>query len=152
MLFFTGLARTASEIVPEQIKNIPSRESELNAMRAMVDEAINVLNSETDLREFGKLLHETWMLKKSLSSVISSSTIDNIYDTARAAGAEGGKLLGAGSGGFVLFYVEPQHQEKVRLALANLLHVPFRFDTAGSQVIYYSPSYKENFPRHVTEA
>jgi D-glycero-alpha-D-manno-heptose-7-phosphate kinase len=140
MLFFTGLARTASDVLPEQMKNTPAREKELRAMHDLVDQALTVLHSDRDLADFGRMLHETWQLKKTLSSAITTSRIDEIYDAARSAGAVGGKLLGAGSGGFMLFYVEPELQAKVREKLNDLLYVPFRFDSTGSQVIYYGPN------------
>ncbi|MDO8601881.1 MAG: kinase [bacterium] len=136
ILVFTGLARTASEIAAEQIKNTHQKEEQLKAMHAMVDKAIGILKSEDDIREFGKLLHETWMLKRGLTSKITNSQVDSIYDSARGAGAIGGKLLGAGSGGFMLLFVPPEDQAKVREALKDLIIVPFKFDTEGSQIIY----------------
>ncbi len=139
MLFFTGLARDASEIAGEQIRNTPKKEDELKKMMQMVDSAVAVLKDpKVELAKFGELLHETWQIKRTLSSVISTPQIDNIYDRARKAGAIGGKLLGAGGGGFMLFYVDPKDRQRVRVALAELLHVPFRFDDAGTQVIYNS--------------
>lgn len=139
MLFFTGLARNASDVAAEQIKITPSKADELKKMHAMVDEAINILSSEKDIEEFGKLLHESWKLKRSLTSQISSSYIDEIYDSGLQAGATGGKLLGAGGGGFILFFVKPELQTQVREKLKNFLYVPFRFENLGSQVIYYAP-------------
>jgi len=90
------------------------------------------------LDDFGKLLHETWIMKKSLSTKVSNGYIDDVYKTALNAGALGGKILGAGGGGFILFYVKPEYKESIKKALDKLLYVPFRFDTLGSQVIYYS--------------
>lgn len=139
MLFFTGFSRIASEIAKEQIEQTPKRKSELKRMHEMVDEALAVLNSNVDLDEFGKLLEETWKLKRSLTSKISNQTINNIYDAAIRAGATGGKLLGAGGGGFMLFFVKPEFQSRVKEALKGLLCVPFRFETLGSQIIYYGP-------------
>lgn len=136
MLFFTGFSRTASEIAAEQIKNTPHKKKELTAMYHMVDEAISLLNTFHFL-EFGKMLNETWKLKRSLSSKISTSYIDDIYETAMKNGAAGGKLLGAGGGGFILFLVEPEKQASVKAALNNLLHVPFEFDEMGTQIIFY---------------
>ena len=136
MLFFTGFSRTASEIAAEQIKNTPHKKKELTAMYQMVDEAISLLNTSRFL-EFGKMLNETWKLKRSLSSKISTSYIDDIYETAMKNGAAGGKLLGAGGGGFILFLVEPEKQASVKAALNNLLHVPFEFDEMGTQIIFY---------------
>jgi D-glycero-alpha-D-manno-heptose-7-phosphate kinase len=104
----------------------------------MVNEAFAILSGDTDLTEFGKLLHESWKLKKSLSPKVSNPYIDTIYYTAKKNGAIGGKILGAGGGGFILFFVKPEKREKLKEALHFLLHVPFRFDTLGSQVIYYT--------------
>ncbi len=139
MLLFTGFSRTASEIAAEQIKNTAKRKNELNAMLQMVDEAINILKSN-DLAEFGKLLHESWQLKRSLTDKISTPEIDDIYATARSAGAIGGKLLGAGGGGFLLLFAEPEIQPKIKAKLNRFLHVPFRFENLGSQIIFYEPN------------
>jgi D-glycero-alpha-D-manno-heptose-7-phosphate kinase len=139
MLFYTGLARFASEIAAEQISNIPKRKGELSSIRQIVEEARKVLLNNWEPRAFGELLHEAWELKKSLSSRISSPEIDEMYARARAAGAVGGKLLGAGGGGFVLLYVEPEDQSRVREGLREYLNVPFRFENLGSQVVFYQP-------------
>jgi len=139
MLFFTGFSRTASEIAGEQIKQTPNKKRELTEMHRMVDEAIGILNGDNDLLEFGKLLHESWQLKRSLTNKISTPYTDFLYETAIGAGATGGKLLGAGGGGFILFFVKPELQPKVREALSGVLYVPFRFENSGSQIIFYEP-------------
>lgn len=139
MLFFTGLSRTASKIAKSQIKKTPERKKELTLMYQMVDEAIKILSEKRDIKEFGKLLHETWLLKKSLTDKISNSKIDKIYGKARKAGAIGGKLLGAGGGGFMLLFVPPERQTIVRKKLKDLLEVKFKFEKEGSQIIYYNP-------------
>jgi len=108
-------------------------------MYHLVDEAVNILNGENDLLEFGKLLHEAWQLKRSLTNKISTPYIDYLYETATRSGAIGGKLLGAGGGGFILFFVKPELQPKVKESLHGLLHVPFRFESSGSQIIFYEP-------------
>ncbi|MFH1478138.1 MAG: kinase [Verrucomicrobiota bacterium] len=137
MLYFTGFSRFASEVVVEQLNNMPGKEKEMREMMAMVDAAINILRDSTcDLRTFGALLHESWRLKRSLSSRISSALIDDIYKTARDAGALGGKLCGAGGGGFMLLFVEPEKQLAVESALARFLRVPFEIDLNGSQIIF----------------
>lgn len=142
MLFFTGFSRTASDIAVEQIKKIPQRGKELRNMYELVNRAIEVIKTRKSLSEFGRLLHETWLIKRSLTDKISTPTIDEIYDTALRAGALGGKLLGAGAGGFMLLFVKPQDQKQVRKHLNNLLYVPFDFDNSGSQIIFYNPPYK----------
>ena len=139
MLFFTGFSRNASDIAEEQIQLIPSKKNYLNQMMQLVSEANNLLLSKTErLNEFGRLLHEQWVVKKQMSSKITNADIDLIYQTGIDAGALGGKLLGAGGGGFMLFYVEPELQSKVRQALSRLLYVPIGFDHLGSQIIYHS--------------
>jgi len=139
MLVFTGFSRTASEIAGEQIKQTPNRKQELSEMYRMVDEAVNILSGDGDITDFGKLLHESWQLKRSLTNKISNPYTDFLYETALRAGATGGKLLGAGGGGFMLFFVKPELQSKVRESLGNLLEVPFRFESLGSQIIFYEP-------------
>ena len=141
MLFFTGFSRTASEIAGEQIKKTPEKRKELIRMAEMVDEAVSILNSSnSDITDFGRLMCETWMIKRSLTNKITTPFIDSIYETAIKAGALGGKLLGAGGGGCILFFVEPKNQFKVKEKLKNLLYVPFKFENLGSQIIYYLPS------------
>lgn len=137
MLFFTGLSRNASDIAADQISTILQRFQELKAMHQMVDEAIRILNGSGDLVEFGRLLEESWKLKRRLSDKISTAHIDAMYEAARRAGCVGGKLLGAGGGGFLLLFVPPEQQERVRSGLKGLLEVPFRFETVGAQVIFY---------------
>jgi len=140
MLFFTGVSRFAVEIAQSQIENIRSREKELNQMRAMVDQSIELLkNGETCLLDFGKLLHESWQHKRSLSSKVSTPEIDQIYEAAMAAGATGGKILGAGGGGFLLLFVPPEYQKCILEKLRHLVHVPFTFENSGSRVIVYQP-------------
>ncbi|MEO0095118.1 MAG: kinase [candidate division WOR-3 bacterium] len=140
LLFFTGLTRFASEIAEEQIKKIAEKKKELKAMMEIAEEGIKVLCSKSKrLDDFGKLLHESWMLKRSLTSRITTSFIDEIYERALKSGAIGGKLLGAGGGGFMLFFVTPEYQKRVKEALKSLLWVPFKFENQGSQIIFYSP-------------
>jgi len=144
MLYFTGFSRTASKIAGEQIKNTPKRKKELKRMYEIVDEALDILNgSISDLTDFGKLLHENWMIKRKLTSKITNSAIDKIYKKAMNEGALGGKILGAGGGGFILFFVEPKKQKRVMEKLKDLLYVPFRFENLGSQIIYYTRSDEE---------
>lgn len=141
MLFFTGLSRDASKIAKEQISNIKDKGTELKLMHEMVAEGAAILaNKKRKLDEFGKLLDESWKIKKSLSSKITNPHLNNLYETGIKAGAIGGKLLGAGGGGFILFFAKPEDQPKIRKKLKNLLYVPFRFDHLGSQIIYYAPN------------
>lgn len=139
MLFFTGFSRFSFEIQADTAKNIDDKFNTLHAMKRLTDEAEKILVSDRDLADFGRLLHENWKLKRNTGSKVSTSAIDAIYDKAIAAGALGGKLLGAGGGGFMLFYVEDDRKESVRDALKDLLEVPFRFEEEGSSVIYYAP-------------
>lgn len=139
MLVFTGFSRFASEIAVEQIKNIPFKKKELRMMLEIVNHAVNILNSNTDIAEFGNLLDQTWQLKRSLSHNISNLTIDTLYSLAKKNGAIGGKLLGAGGGGFMLFFVKPEKRQKLSEALKDFLEVPFSFEKTGSQIIFYSP-------------
>jgi len=138
MLVFTGFSRNASEIAAEQIKNTQNKTSELKALNGMVEQAIEILNANGPLDGFGKLLDESWKIKRSLSSQITNSDIDEIYEAAKSAGALGGKLLGAGGGGFMLLFVKPEDKLKVKDKLNKLLHVPFRFENSGSQIIHYA--------------
>ncbi|HEY4956209.1 MAG TPA: kinase [Caldimonas sp.] len=141
MLCFTGLSRIASEVAQDQIANMGRRETELHRMRAMVDEAVKILHSaNTPIAQFGKLLHDSWMLKKELSAKVSTAEIDQLYAAARAEGAVGGKILGAGGGGFLLLFVKPELQARVRERLKHLVHVPFGFDEGGSRVVLYQPN------------
>ena len=137
MLYFTGFSRIASKIARKQIKNTPKKAKELGRMHDMVDDARNILVGNDDLNCFGELLHETWQLKRSLTDKISTPEVDDIYNEAREAGAIGGKLLGAGGGGFMILFVQPEMQKSVRKRLNKLLEVKFRFDTSGSQIIFY---------------
>ena len=140
MLYFTGFSRTASEIAKHQIKNIPHKTSEIKKMYQMVFEAMKILNGERNICDFGKLLNESWQLKRKLSDKISTENIDEIYDSARSAGAIGGKLLGAGGGGFLLIFAPPERQAKIKQKLKKLLLVPFEFENVGSQIIFYQPN------------
>jgi D-glycero-alpha-D-manno-heptose-7-phosphate kinase len=140
MLVFTGISRTAADIAQHQIGNLKERTAELKALTEMVNEGIALLSSpSTDLTEFGRLLAEGWALKRRLADAVSNSTVDAIYDAAMRAGAVGGKLLGAGGGGFVLLFVKPGDQGRVAAALSDFIRVPVRFDVSGSRVVLYQP-------------
>lgn len=139
MLIFTGFSRFASEIAVDQIQNTSRKKPELAAIHSMVDDALEILNSGDDISEFGKLLHETWQIKKKLSSKITNSSIDALYESALRNGALGGKLLGAGGGGFMLLFVTPEKRKQLKEHLHNVLEVKFAFENNGSQIIYYNP-------------
>lgn len=139
MLFYTGLRRTASEVAATYVADIGARTRQLTRMREMVDQGLEILSGRDSLDGFGDLLDEAWKLKRSLSGAVSNTQVDELYAEAKRGGARGGKLLGAGGGGFLLFYVPPGRREEVRERLRSLLWVPFRFDTSGSQIIFYSP-------------
>src|SRR5271166_2199972 len=139
-LYFTGFARTASEIAQEQVRMTPNRKQELHTMLQLVDEAEAIMTSPgRSLDEFGCLLHEGWQIKRSLTQKITNASIDEIYEAGLGAGALGGKLLGAGGGGFMLFFVLPQRRQALRERLKKLLCVPFAFSSQGSHVVVYEP-------------
>ena len=140
MLFFTGISRHASEIAGEQIKNIDKHTSELKQIYEMVEESIKIMDSSgNQIEEFGKLLHESWLLKQTLAKTITNNKINEIYESGRKAGAIGGKILGAGGGGFILFVAPKNKQREIKKALANLVYDNFRFDNDGSKVIVFDP-------------
>jgi D-glycero-alpha-D-manno-heptose-7-phosphate kinase len=141
MLCFTGLSRIASEVARSTIDNLERRAKELDTMRGMVEDALRILrDADRPIADFGLLLHESWRLKRELSDRVSTPEIDRFYDSALGAGALGGKLLGAGGGGFMLLFVPPERQPAVRAALDGLVHVPFGFDEGGSRVVLYQPN------------
>ena len=140
LLFYTGTSRLASQVALSMLRNLPKREQQLRRMRAMVDEAVEILAPGGDLGDLGRLLHESWQLKRELSDAVSNPKIDGIYEQAMKAGALGGKLLGAGSSGFMVFYVPVEKQPEVIQALSGLLQVPFSFEWDGCNLIYYAPA------------
>jgi len=139
LLVYTGISRTASDIAAEQIRATSQKKQELHAIYQMVDEAIGLLQGNDEILSFGRLLHESWRLKRSLTHKISTPRIDEIYEAALGAGAVGGKLLGAGGGGFLLLFVRPEEQPAVKEVLKEFLHVPVRFENSGSRIIFYDP-------------
>jgi len=137
MLFYTGIKRTASSIAKSYVNDIEARKRQLRIMKDLVEESIAILSNGQDIVEFGELLDEAWQAKRSLSSQVSNPQVDEIYNQALSAGAIGGKLTGAGGGGFLLLFVPSSRQRKVREKLKKLLHVPFKFEFSGSQVIFF---------------
>ena len=139
MLFFTGFSRNASDIAQKQIEISSSKTKELDIMIELCKEAEEKLvSSDMGFLKWGEMLNEQWKIKKSMTNLITSSKIDSMYEKGIKAGALGGKLLGAGGGGFLLFFVPPEKQKQLKTDLDSILHVPFRFDFSGSQIVYYS--------------
>lgn len=138
MLFYTGIKRTAAHVAKSYVDQIDDKGRQLRIIRGMVDESLSILNGGKDLTKFGDLLHEAWQAKRSLSSHVTNADVDEIYEAARAAGALGGKLTGAGGGGFMLLFAPPSRQEGIRERLNKLIHVPFEFEFNGSQIIFLS--------------
>ena len=141
MMFFTGFTRFSSDVqMANNAKTSENKKERLKKMYELVDEAEAVLtNKERDLDDFGRLLDVTWRLKKGTGDAVSTSSIDELYEKGIKAGALGGKLLGAGGGGFLVFYVQPEKQKMVKEAMKDLMHIPFRFEDGGTRVIHYSP-------------
>jgi D-glycero-alpha-D-manno-heptose-7-phosphate kinase len=137
MLFYTSIKRTASDVAATYVNDLDERRRQLRLMNDLVEEGISILNGGQDLSAFGELLHEAWQAKRSLSSTVSNPHVDEIYDLARSAGAIGGKLLGAGGGGFLLLFAPPNSHQAVREKLNRLIHVPVKFEFSGSQIIFY---------------
>lgn len=140
MMFFTGFTRFSSEVQIANASTKIDKTAQLKEMLQLVDEAEHVLTDKTmDLNEFGRLLDHTWRLKRQTGAAVSTNSIDELYEKGIRAGALGGKLLGAGGGGFLVFYVEPEYQAAVKEAMSDLLYVPFEFENGGTRVIHYSP-------------
>jgi len=140
LLVFTGISRTAAEVAETVVGNLKQRADEMAAIQQMVTEAIKILSTPaTDLTEFGRLLHELWTLKRCLSDRVSNAAVDDLYDSVKRAGAIGGKLLGAGGGGFMLLFVRPEDRAGVVDQLGKLIRVPFRFEMSGGRIVLYQP-------------
>ena len=137
VLIFSGFQRFAVDIEKEKVSNFNKKQSSLEQMTGLVDEALEILTSNSNILEFGKLLNKAWELKKSLSGKVSTNELDKMYEIGLKNGAVGGKLLGAGGGGFMLFFCEPSKQGNLIDSLKNYLHITFHFEDNGSQVIYY---------------
>lgn len=140
LLLFTGISRSSADVAQTIVTNLKDRAAEMRTLQQMVGHAIEILSSPaTDLVEFGRLLNQAWMLKRRLSERVSNQTVDSLYDAAMAAGAVGGKLLGAGGGGFLLLFVRAEDRARVRDAFPDLIAVPFRFETSGCRIVLYQP-------------
>ncbi|WKZ57789.1 MAG: kinase [Bdellovibrionota bacterium] len=136
MLFYTGIKRTSSEVTKKFVDDIQAKKRQLRIMRDLVEESLEILNSRHDITALGELLHEAWDTKRGFSTMVSNPEVDNIHASAIEAGAIGGKLTGAGGGGFLLLFVPPAKQKDVCAALKHFIHVPFRFEFSGSQIIF----------------
>lgn len=143
LMFFTGFTRFSSEVQKANASGIKDKEAQINhlkEMHSLVDEAEKILtNKHSDLNEFGKLLDYTWKLKRQTGSAVSTDGIDSLYKKGIESGAIGGKLLGAGGGGFLIFYVDPEHKDSVMNAMSDLLYIPFKFEDSGTRVIHFTP-------------
>lgn len=140
MMFFTGFTRFSSDVQKANEVGKADKIVQLKEMLSLVDDAERVLtDKERDLDDFGRMLDYTWKLKRQTGSAVSTNSIDELYAKGIAAGALGGKLLGAGGGGFLVFYVQPEYQETVYRAMINLLYIPFKFEEGGTRVIHYTP-------------
>lgn len=137
MLFYTGIKRTASDVAESYVVEIEAQKRQLRILKDLVEESLAILCGDKDITGFGELMHEAWLAKRSLSAQVSNSHVDGMYEAARSAGALGGKLTGAGGGGFLLLFVPPPMQTKVKEKLKNLIHVPFKLEFSGSQIIFH---------------
>ena len=141
LLFFTGWQRTAETIAKTQVENFSKKIVELKKMQSYVNDGLAILESANgSIDDFGRLLHESWMLKRGLSTSVTSDRIDEIYNSGLNAGALGGKLVGAGGGGFILFYAPPETHQKIRATFSSLLEVRFEFESGGSRIALYDPN------------
>lgn len=140
MMFFTGFTRFSSDTQKANAQGYAQKKAQLKEILSLVDDAEKILTDKySDLDDFGRLLDHTWQLKRQIGEAVSTENIDGLYRRGIEAGALGGKLLGAGGGGFLIFYVQPEHQKALKEAMKNLLHVPFKFEEGGTRVIHYSP-------------
>ena len=146
LLFFTGISRFSSKIAQKKIANIPKKKSELAQMRQMVDEGLKIITNGQCITEFGKLLHESWRLKRELDDGVSTALVDEIYQAALSEGALGGKLLGAGGGGFMLIFARPEDHSKIKNRLKDLLCIPFNFEAEGTQIVVFQPDSDSKLP------
>ncbi|MDT7041668.1 kinase [Candidatus Nitronereus thalassa] len=142
LLGFTGLTRFASEIAGEQIQKMEAGEVNLEELFSITKEALSLLQNNADLEKLGRLLHQSWLLKRSLTNKVSNHLIDSLYKTGLKAGAFGGKLLGAGGGGFMMFFAPPERHNRIKEALPQIrVWVPFRMETQGAQVVFHNEDY-----------
>ncbi|MDF2376125.1 MAG: hypothetical protein P1U81_07770 [Verrucomicrobiales bacterium] len=136
MLFYTGMKRISSDVASSYARDFSSQETLLRTIREHVDQGVAIIASGSDISNFGELLHEAWRKKRELSDMVSSPDIDSIYEKVRSAGAIGGKLLGAGGGGFFLVFAPPSTHQRIRKELRGFVSVPFEMEKTGSQIIF----------------
>ena len=140
MMFFTGFTRFSSDVQKANVASKTNKIAQLKEMLALVNDAEKILTDKySDLDDFGRMLDHTWKLKRQTGAAVSTNSIDELYAKGIAAGALGGKLLGAGGGGFLVFYVQPEYQESVRSVMHELMYIPFKFEDRGTRVIHYTP-------------
>ena len=152
MLFYTGIRRTASDVAASYVKHLDRHHGQMSYLTQLVGEGLSILTGQGDLTDFGRLLHAAWLAKSSLSPAVSNGTVDDIYRHAIGAGAIGGKLLGAGGGGFLLLFARPEDQPRVRQRLAGLVHVPFEFHPRGSEIIFHDAERDYQAEEHERDA
>ena len=150
MLFYLGENRLGHQLAVKHVAQLEQNAAHLRRMHRMVDAAVEILTDDHDLDAFGELLHEAWLLKRSLTDGVATAHVHKTYEAARAAGALGGKLLGAGGTGFMVFYVPPERQAAVREAMENYIYVPFEMENSGSTIIYYESSSETRLPAVAT--
>jgi D-glycero-alpha-D-manno-heptose-7-phosphate kinase len=143
MLFYTGLMRTASTVAATYVADVEQRKTVLQTMSGMVERAIDLLSGNECICKFGEMMHEGWLAKKSLSGAVSNEIVDDLYSRARKTGALGGKIIGAGGGGFLLLFAPPSAHGRIQSELRELIHVPFEFESSGSQIIFFDPSQED---------
>lgn len=144
LMFFTGFTRFSSDVQKANAIGKQDKTAQLKEMFSLVDDAERLLTDKNaDLDDFGRMLDHTWRLKRQTGVAVSTDSIDELYEKGMTAGALGGKLLGAGGGGFLVFYVQPDCQDSVRWAMRDLVHIPFEFEDGGTKVIYYTPEMYE---------
>ena len=145
IMVYTGISRSASAIAKKQIESIPGKSEVMKDIQGMVSEAVKILSGTGDLNDFGHLLHASWQLKKSINEKITTTVVDDMYEAAIRAGAIGGKLLGAGGGGFMIFFAEPGMHQRILDALDDFLLVPFELENAGSHIAFYEPKHYSQY-------
>jgi D-glycero-alpha-D-manno-heptose-7-phosphate kinase len=139
MLFYTGIRRTASDVAGSYVNGLDDKDRQFRIIGELTNEGVSVLCGKSKIALFGELLHNAWQAKRDLSAAVSNDDVEEIYQEALSAGAIGGKLLGAGGGGFILFFVPPTKQARLKRRLNKLIYVPFKFESSGSQIIFFDP-------------